>query len=371
MIDLRSDTVTRPTPAMRRAMARAKVGDDVLGDDPTVIELQEKVAALMGTEAALFVPSGSMANQLAIRAHCEPGDEVICHKDSHIIHYETGAPAALSGVMVRCADGPHGQWGPEQLAELVRGNNAHTPWSRLVVLENTHNRGGGSVWHIDRVQQISDEARRHGLKMHLDGARLWNACIASKRKPREYARHFDTISCCFSKGLGAPVGSAVCGTKEMVLRMHRFRKMFGGAMRQVGILAAGAIHALDNHYERLEKDHAHARYLSMGLGNIPRLQLAMPVATNMVFVDVNAALGSAAEFCDKLKALGVLALPNAPQRVRLVTHLDVNRADIDSVVVAFESASGMGQPGKRRSYDDAAPKRGAVRSRGKLTAAGK
>ncbi len=348
MIDLRSDTVTRPTDAMRRAMARAEVGDDVLGDDPTVIALQEKVATLLGTEAALFVPSGTMANQLAIRAQCEPGDEVICHKDNHIIHYETGGPAALSGVMIRTADGPLGQWGPDLLTDLVREPNAHNPFSKLVVLENTHNRGGGSVWHLAKVQEISEAAHAQGLKMHLDGARLWNACIASGRKPSEYADHFDTISCCFSKGLGAPVGSAVCGSKATVARMHRFRKMFGGAMRQAGVLAAAAVHALDHHYDRLEKDHHHARLLSMGLAEITGLDIAMPVATNMVFIDINPAIGSANEFCGKLKTHGVLALPSAPQRVRLVTHLDVTRADIESTITACAKVTGTHQSGKRR-----------------------
>ena len=348
MIDLRSDTVTRPTDAMRRAMARAEVGDDVLGDDFTVMALQEKVAALMGTEAALFVPSGTMANQLAIRAQCEPGDEVICHKDNHIIHYETGGPAALSGVMIRPADGPLGQWGPDLLNDLVREPNAHNPFSKLIVLENTHNRGGGSVWHVAKVQEISEAARGKGLKMHLDGARLWNACIASGRKPGEYAKHFDTISCCFSKGLGAPVGSAVCGTEAIVARMHRFRKMFGGAMRQSGILAAAAIYAMDNHYDRLEKDHHHARLLSMGLSEITGLDIAMPVATNMVFIDINAAIGSAGEFCGKLKTHGVLALPSAGQRIRLVTHLDITKADIESTIIAFGKVTGTHQTGKRR-----------------------
>ena len=363
LIDLRSDTVTRPTNAMRRVMASAKVGDDVLGDDPTIQLLQDRVAEIMGTQAALFVPSGSMANQIAIRAHCEAGDEIICHKDNHIIHYETGAPAALSGVMIQPVDGPLGQWGADQLHELIRSENAHNPRSRLVVLENTHNRGGGSVWHIDKVAAISKAARSAKLRMHLDGARLWNACIASSRQPAEYAKHFDTISCCFSKGLGAPVGSALCGTHETIARAHRFRKMFGGAMRQVGILAAAALHALDRHYDRLETDHANARVLCTGLGNVTGIQLAMPVATNMVFVDVNPSLGTAADICTRLKELGVLALPSGPQRVRMVTHLDVTRADMDSTITAFERITGRHQPGVRRTAEPTAASRRAAAQR--------
>lgn len=365
LIDLRSDTVTRPTKAMRRAMASAEVGDDVLGDDPTVHLLQHRVAELMGTQAALFVPSGSMANQLAIRSLCQSGDEIICHKDNHIIHYETGAPASLSGVMIQPVDGPRGQWTADQLPELIRADNAHHPRSRLVVLENTHNRGGGSVWDIDKVAAIAKAARGANLHMHLDGARLWNACIASGRKPSEYAKHFDTISCCFSKGLGAPVGSALCGSHQVITLAHRFRKMFGGAMRQSGVLAAAALHALDHHYDRLETDHAHAKVLCTGLSELTGITLALPVATNMVFVDVSPALGTASDFAARLKALGVLTLPSGPQRLRLVTHLDVTRDDIDSTISAFGRITARHQPGIRRAAEPKAASRrtAAQRSR--------
>lgn len=332
VVDLRSDTVTRPTPAMRRAMAEAEVGDDVLGDDPTVIRLQERVAEIMGKPAACFVPSGSMANQTAIRAQTEHGDEVIAHEDSHIIHYETGGPAALSGCMIRPLRGPAGLFDADDVDGAVRANNAHTPWSRLLVIENTQNRGGGSIWPMDRVQRVTQRARQLGLKLHLDGARVWNACAATGHKPDEYARHFDTVSCCFSKGLGAPVGSAVCGPVDVIRRVHRFRKMFGGAMRQAGVLAAAALYALEHHRDRLVEDHANAARLAEGLAEIPGLTIPLRVETNMVFLDLEPRLGTAARMCERLKAHGVCMLPTGPQRIRAVCHLDVNRAQIERAI---------------------------------------
>lgn len=325
---------------MRRAMAEAEVGDDVLGDDPTVIALQERVAAIMGKEAAVFVPSGTMANQAAIRAHCEPGDEVICHKDSHIIHYETGSPAALSGVMIRPLDGELGMFDAADVAAAVRPVSHHFPLSKLLIVENTHNRGGGAVWPLDRVERVTAEARKHGLRLHLDGARIWNACAATGLEPAAYARHFDTVSCCFSKGLGAPVGSAVAGDARTIARVHRFRKMFGGTMRQSGILAAAALHALEHHRERLVEDHANAKRLAEGIAGVPGLKIAMPVETNMVFFDVAPELGTAAEVCERLRARGVLMLPNLPRRVRAVCHLDVSREGIERAIRAVAEVVG-------------------------------
>lgn len=340
LIDLRSDTVTRPTAAMRRAMAEAEVGDDVLGDDPTVIRLQERVAELMGKEAAVFVPSGTMANQAAIRAHTEPGDEVIAHEDSHIINYETGGPAALSSVMIRTARGPCGLFDADQVASLWRPESEHFPRSALVVVENTQNRGGGAVWPLDQMRRVAAKARELGLRRHLDGARLWNACAATGVAPSEYARDFDTVSCCFSKGLGAPVGSAVCGSKDLIARVRRFRKMFGGSMRQAGIIAAGALYALEHHRSRLVEDHENASRLEAGLREIPGVSVAMPVVTNMVFIDVDPKLGTGAELVAKLKARGVLCLATGPQRVRLVCHLDVSREMIPRAVEAVAACLG-------------------------------
>ena len=339
-IDLRSDTVTRPTPAMRQAMANAVVGDDVLGDDPTVIALQERIAKVMGKQAACFVPSGTMANQTAIRAHTEPGDEIIAHRDSHIIHYETGAPAALSGVMVRPLDGTAGLFDAGDVEEALRPNNPHSPVSKLLVVENTHNRGGGSVWPIEQIERVTAVARRAGLRTHLDGARVWNACAATGLKPAEYARCFDTVSCCFSKGLGAPAGSAVCGDAPVIARVHRFRKMFGGAMRQSGVLAAAANYALEHHVNRLTEDHANAHRLAEAVRGISGLCVPLPAETNMVFFDLDSRLGTAANFCAKLKSVGVWVLPTGPQRVRAVCHLDVTSAMIDRAIAAIQECAG-------------------------------
>lgn len=341
-IDLRSDTVTRPTPEMRRVIANAEVGDDVLGDDPTIIKLQDAFAAKLGKEAACYVPSGSMANQASIRAHTEPGDEVIAHADSHIIHYETGGPAALSGVMIRPLTGPRGLFDADQVEAAVRPDSSHFPRSRLLVVENTQNRGGGAVWPMEQVERVTAKGRGLGLRLHLDGARLWNACIATGKKPADYAKHFDTISCCFSKGLGAPVGSAVAGDRATIARVHRFRKMFGGAMRQAGILAAAAHYAMDHHFDRLAEDHANAKRLAAGLAEIPGLKLNLSeVETNMVFFDLDPSIKqNGAQFCEQLRAEGVLMLATGPRRIRAVLHLDVDRAMVDQAVERVGSLLG-------------------------------
>lgn len=341
-IDLRSDTVTRPTSAMRVAMSHADVGDDVLGDDPTVIRLQERVAAIMGKEAACFVPTGTMANQTAIRAHTEPGDEILAHEDSHIIHYETGSPAALSGVMIRPLIGERGLFTGDDVARMIRPESIHAPRSRLLVVENTQNRGGGAVWPIDQVRSVTEAARAKGLRTHMDGARIWNACAASGLEPIDYAKHFDTVSCCFSKGLGSPAGSAVAGDRATIARVHRFRKMFGGTMRQSGVLAACALHALDHHRARLADDHANAKALAEGLAPIPGLSVE-PVETNIVFLNLAPSLGmDAMQLCAKLRALDVWALPNSPMRVRMVTHLDVARSMIDRAIACIAQVAGVG-----------------------------
>lgn len=336
IIDLRSDTVTKPTSAMRVVMSHAEVGDDVLGDDPTVIRLQERIAEIMGKQAACFVPTGTMANQTAIRAHTEPGDEIIAHEDSHIIHYETGSPAALSGVMVHPLRGERGMFTARDVAAGWRADSIHAPRSRLLIVENTQNRGGGAVWPIEEVEAVTKVARNKGLRTHMDGARIWNACAATGIAAKEYARHFDTVSCCFSKGLGAPAGSAVVGDSATIARVHRFRKMFGGAMRQSGVLAAAALYAIDNHRARIVEDHANAKQLAAGIMTVRGLTVDA-VETNIVFVNVLAELGiDAAELCKRLKVKNVLALPNTQGRVRMVTHLDVNAPMIDRAIVAVK-----------------------------------
>ncbi len=332
-IDLRSDTVTRPTPGMRKAMVEAEVGDDVLGDDPTVIRLQEKVAELLGKEAAIYVPSGSMANQTSIRALTQPGDEIIAHEDSHIYHYEAGAPAGLSGCSLRLLRGDRGLFDAEAVRAAVRPPDSHFPRSSLVVVENTHNRGGGSCWSVDAVAKIRAVADEFGLRIHLDGARLLNCCVAKELKPTEFTRFADTVSICFSKGLGAPVGSAVASTKEIIKRVHRFRKMFGGGMRQAGIIAAGAIYALDHHIERLAEDHANAKKLALALAEILGISIdPRGVETNIVYFDVSPELGTAKGLCEALRRRGVWMLPTGPQRIRAVTHLDVSADAIERAI---------------------------------------
>ncbi len=343
---------------MREAMARAEVGDNVLGDDPTVIRLEECIARIMGKEAACFVPTGTMANQTAIRAQTEPGDEILAHEDSHIIHYETGAPAALSGCMIRPLSGPRGLFDADQVDAVVRPWSQHSPASRLLVVENTHNRGGGSVWPIEQISRVTDAARRHGLRLHLDGARIWNASAATGIAPAAYAAFFDTVSCCFSKGLGAPAGSAVCGSKETIARVHRFRKMFGGTMRQSGILAAAALHALEHHRDRLVEDHRNARRLAQCLADVPGLILdPAQVETNMVFFDLRADVPTTApQLCDRLREVGVLVLATGPRRIRTVVHLDVNAAMIDEAArrIAEVLARIMPAPAKPRERHTAA-----------------
>jgi threonine aldolase len=330
-IDLRSDTVTKPTAAMRESMARAEVGDDVFGDDPTVKELEGETAEILGKEAALFTPSGTMANQLAIRTQTEPGDEILVEANAHIYYYEGGGPAALSGVMCRCLTGERGVFGPNDLEEVLRPADPHFPRTRLVCVENTHNRGGGKVWPLERLREVSKTAREHGLRLHLDGARLWNASIATGIAERQYAALFDSVSVCFSKGLGAPIGSALVGSKELIEKARRVRKMFGGGMRQAGIVAAGALFALKNHRTRLTKDHENARLLASGITSIRGLELnPADVETNMLRFRVNRF--TAQELVERLKAAGVLVLPVSRDTIRAVTNLMVSEEDMHEAV---------------------------------------
>jgi threonine aldolase len=331
VIDLRSDTVTKPTPAMREAMARAEVGDDVFGDDPTVKELESETAALLGKEGALFTASGTMANQLAIRSHTEPGDEILVDANAHIYYYEGGAPAALSGVMCRCLDGQRGVFTAVNLEAALRPADPHFPHTRLVCVENTHNRGGGKIWPIEQIREVAVAARKHNLKLHLDGARLWNAAVATGIAEQEYAGFFDTVSVCFSKGLGAPVGSALVGPKGFIDRARRFRKMMGGGMRQAGVIAAGALFALRNHRARLVEDHANAKLLAAGLASIEGLEAnPVEVETNMVRFRVKTM--SAEQLVKRLADRGVLVLAVARDTIRAVTNLMVSGEDIQAVV---------------------------------------
>jgi threonine aldolase len=325
LVDLRSDTVTRPSAGMRAAMAAAEVGDDVLGDDPTVMRLQERAAELLGQDAALFVPSGTMANQIALKVHCEPGDDVLACDGAHLMWYESGAAGAIAGVQVRSI-GRAGRFSDDDVAAAHLPGNPMQPATRLLCVENTHNRAGGVVWPRDELREVVEVARRLGMRLHLDGARLANAAVALGVPPRELAAGFDTVSFCFSKGLGAPVGSVIAGARPALARALRFRRMLGGGMRQAGVLAAAALWALDHNLARLAEDHANARWLAQRLVGVPGLVVDATPPSNIVMVDLAAGQPAARELTARLAARGVLCLPFGERRLRLVTHLDVDRA---------------------------------------------
>ena len=337
-IDLASDTVTRPSAAMREAMATAEVGDDMFGEDPTVRELEETVAALLGKEAAIFVPSGTMSNQIGLRLHCRPGDEVLCDANCHILHYEQAGYAQLAGLAMQPILGEGGVLKLEQLEDKIRPDDVHFPVTRLVCLENTHNRGGGRVLPYEGVAEICHWAKQQGLARHLDGARLLNAVVASGIAATEWAQHFDTVSVCFSKGLGAPVGSALCGTAEAMRQARRHRKVLGGAMRQAGIIAAGALYAFRNNVDRLAEDHAKAQAIADAVRETEGLELTYgQVDTNIVIFTVDAKLGTAEEFCARLAEQGVRMFDIGADRVRAVTHLDVSLAECEEVAEMLRS----------------------------------
>jgi len=336
LIDLRSDTITKPTPAMRAAIANAEVGDDVFGEDPTVNKLQKKVAALLGKEAALYVPSGTMANQIAIKCHTIPGDEVICDVNSHIFNYEGGSPAFLSGVQLHPLPGVYGIITPQQIKPVIRPKDSHYPQTRLIELENTHNRAGGTIYPLEVIQEIRKLADFYDLKMHLDGARLWNAHIATGIPLHDYAQYFDSVSVCFTKGLGAPVGSAIAGSMELVNKAHRIRKMLGGGMRQAGILAAAALYAVENNIQRLADDHTRAFKLASFLHSIKGVSLNLEeTRTNIVIADFKDYGVAAATLCKKLGEQGILCMDFSATKIRFVTHLEISDADIDRVLEVF------------------------------------
>jgi threonine aldolase len=340
-VDLRSDTVTKPTPAMRKVMAEAEVGDDVFGEDPTVNALQEKVARMLGKESAIFVPSGTMANQLAIKSHTQPGDEVIIETTSHPYNFEGGAAAVLSGIQFYCLKAVRGILDASQVEEAVRPEDHHFPVTRLICLENTHNRGGGSVYPIEKMAAIHRLAKSKGLLLHLDGARLWNASVAKGINPKEYAQWADSVSVCLSKGLGAPIGSLVAGSKTFIDRVHRFRKMFGGGMRQVGIIAAAGIYALDHHIERLKEDHQNAKRLALGLQKFRGVSVDPEhVETNIVILDVANTGMTAPQVAEAMKKERILIHAFGRTQIRLVTHLDVSSEDIEVALKAFEKVLG-------------------------------
>lgn len=362
-LDFRSDTVTRPTPEMRQAMAKAEVGDDVFGEDPTVNRLQERLAEVLGKEAALYVPSGTMSNQLGVKVHTQPGDEMICEAGCHIFNYEQAGYAQLSFVAPRPIAGKYGILERSQLEGQIRGPDDHLARTRLVCLENTHNRGGGTIMPYANVEQICDWAHEHGLATHLDGARLFNAVVATGIPAADWSKHFDTVSVCFSKGLGAPVGSALAGPKDLIKQAKRYRKLFGGGMRQAGVIAAGALYALEHHIARLADDHAHAQRLAEAIRLIDGLNLEPDhVDTNIVIFSVNPRLGTAEEFAARLRDRGLLMLAIGPGQIRAVTHLDVSAADVEEasqILAECVAAAGQGRDVNEEAIKRDAQKRTA------------
>jgi len=329
-LDFRSDTVTRPTPAMRKAMYEAEVGDDVFGDDPTVNRLQDKVADLLGKERALFVPSGTMANQIAVNCHTSPGDEIYCHIGSHVLNYEGGAMAMLSGVVSAAIGGGRGSFTTTDVEARLRPADHHYAPSRLIWIENSHNRAGGTIFPQEHILGLRELANRKGLAMHLDGARLWNVAIATGRSEKDLATPFDSVSCCLSKGLGCPVGSLIVGSAEFIEKAHRARKRFGGGMRQAGILAAAGFYALDNHRARLAEDHLHARRIAEAVAELKSFRIDIEsVQTNIVLFDASPRQGT--DVVEKLKAEGLL-VTNFGSWVRMVCHLDVDRTAVDQAI---------------------------------------
>jgi threonine aldolase len=337
-IDLQSDTVTRPTRAMRQFMCEAEVGDEQLFEDPTVNTLQEMVAELLGKEAALFLPSGTMCNEIALRVHCRPGDEMIAHRTAHPIHFEAGGPAALAGVNVSVLDGARGQYSEDAVAAAIRPDSRYMPKSRLLWVEQTSNLGGGSIWPLARIAAVTEVARRHHMRTHLDGARLMNAVVASGVSAREYATLFDSAWIDFTKGLGAPVGAALAGTHEFIAQAWRLKQQMGGAMRQAGIIAAGGIFALRHHVSRLDEDHVNARRLAEGLSKLPGVLLdPASVETNIVIFELNGAV-HATQVVAALLARGVRMGAMGPRTIRAVTHLDVTPPQIECALEVAASA---------------------------------
>lgn len=336
LIDLRSDTVTRPSKAMLDAMYSAPLGDDVYGEDPSVNTLEQSIAHKFGFEAAVFCPSGTMTNQVAIKTHTIPGDEVICDVTSHIYNYEGGGMAFNSGVQVRAVNGTFGKITAEQVEEHIQPAIINLPRTSLVALENTLNKAGGSYYTLSEIAAISAMCKKHQLPLHLDGARVFNALHETKENPAEYAKYFDSVSICFSKGLGAPVGSALLGSKEFIAKARRYRRLLGGGMRQAGVLAAAALYALENNVERIGEDHRRAREIAAVLQTQNYVKELMPVNTNIIIFKLRDEVPSDV-FIKYLKELGIIANTMGKQTMRLVTHLDVNDDDLSKILQVLKS----------------------------------
>lgn len=334
IIDFRSDTVTKPTPAMLEAMMRAKVGDDVFGEDPSINELENMAAAMFGMEAALFCPSGTMTNQIAIKCHTQPGDEVICDESAHVYQYEGGGIAFNSGASVKLLYGDRGRITAEQVAAAINPDDPHRAHTSLVCLENTSNRGGGSCYELTEIKKIQNLCKEKGLAFHLDGARLWNALVAKKETAKQHGESFDSISICLSKSLGCPVGSLLVGKKDFIKKARRVRKAFGGGMRQAGFLAAAGMYALQHHIDRLQEDHEHAIQIAAAIANKHFTKFVLPVETNIVIFELNDGT-TAPDLVARLKEQSILGYAIAPNRIRLVTHLDITKGMTENTIQAF------------------------------------
>ncbi len=334
--DLRSDTFTKPCPAMLEAMFKAPVGDDVFGEDPSVNQLEAMSAAMFGMEAALFCPSGTMTNQIGIKCHTQPGDEVICEKMSHVFIYEGGGIAFNSGSQVKALEGDRGRINAEQIIDSINPDDVHKANTSLISLENTSNRGGGSCYNFTDFQIIKEICLKNKLGLHLDGARLWNAIVAKWEDPKQYGEIFDSISVCLSKGLGAPVGSLLLGKSDFIKKARRVRKVFGGGMRQAGYLAAAGIYALENNITRLAEDHQHAKHIAEALSKKEFIGKIMPVETNIIIFEVTGSY-TAKEFCERLQLDDILCLSISATQVRMVTHLDVTGEMVKKLVKLIEA----------------------------------
>jgi threonine aldolase len=329
LIDMRSDTVTKPTAAMRQAIVNAEVGDDMSGEDPTVNRLERMVAEMLGKEAAVYNCSGTQSNQMALRAHCQQGDEILIEETGHIVNYEAGAAAALSGISARMLRGRGGLIDVADLDGKVRPDNQHYCVTRLVCVENTTNHGGGRVWPLPQFVRVAKWAHDNGLKVHVDGARLFNAVVASDYSAFDFAKHADTVSICFSKGLGCPMGSILVGDTQTIYRARRARKLFGGALRQAGMMAAAAIYSLENNIDRLQEDHDNAKSFAEAIASVDGIRLNLAdVESNLVFFEIEPELGSSAQLSAKLLQNGVRVNPSGPQRLRACTHLDLTATDV-------------------------------------------
>jgi threonine aldolase len=336
MIDLRSDTVTKPTDAMRQAAFEAEVGDDVYGEDPTVTKLEEKAAEMLGKEAALFVTSGTQGNQIAVLTHCRPGNEILLEAESHIFYYESGAVAALAGVQTRTIKGVNGVMEPALVEAAIRGDDQHFPETGLICIENTHNRAGGAVVPASNMKEIYDIGKKYSVPVHVDGARLFNAAASAGSSVKEFTQHCDTVQVCLSKGLGAPVGSILAGSQDFIMKARKWRKRLGGGLRQVGIIAAPGLVALSKMTDRLSEDHSNAAYLAESLRSFEGIEVVNSVDTNIVVVDVSGLGYKAEKFIAYLKEKGVLAVTFGPSLVRLTTHYDVSSKDVARAIMAIK-----------------------------------